>query len=119
MARRPLRLLLPEHLFHLGLAASGRPGSPEELFAEPSQHWFGMADAGKAEGLLREYRVEIVTAVMRGVPVVLALQGGEDAMLAEAWLATIRPDWTVRHSLELLDELERLGRIPALARIVA
>lgn len=120
MARRPLRRLLPEHPLHLALAAPSRTGAPEELFGDESiNHWFGMADAGRVEGLLREYRVEIVTAAMRGVPVVLALQSIEDAMLAEEWLAAVRPDWTIRHSIELLDELETLGKIPALAAIPA
>lgn len=120
MARRPLRRLLPEHPLHLALAAPSRAGSPEEVFIdEATNHWFGMADAGRAEGLLREYRVDIVAAAMRGVPIVLALQSVEDAMLAEDWLAGVRLDWTIRRSVELLDELEALGKIPALAAIPA
>ena len=115
MARRPLRRLLPEHPFHLGLAPPSRPGSPEELFAEPDRgHWFGLADAGRVGDLLREYRAEIVAAAMTGVPIVLALQTGEDALAAEEWLAGVRPDWTLRRSLELLDELEARGRFPVL-----
>ena len=51
---------------------------------------------------------------MRGVPVLLALQSCEDANLAERWLAELRPDWTMRHSVELLDELESRGRFPTL-----
>lgn len=120
MARRPLRHLLPEHPLHLALAAPSSTGSPEELFGEPvANHWFGIADAGRISGLLREYRIEIVTAAMRGVPIVLALQSVEDAILAVEWLAGVRPDWTLRHSVELLDELEALGRIPSLAAIPA
>lgn len=116
MARRSLRRLLPEHPFHLGLAPPGRPGSPEELFAEPDggHHWFGVADAGRVGCLLREYRAEIVTAAMAGVPIVLALQTAEDALEAEEWLAAVRPDWTLRRSVELLDELEARGRFPVL-----
>ena len=120
MARRQLRHLLPEHPLHLALAAPDQPGSPEELFgAAEGNHWFGMADAGRVAGLLREYRVEIVTAAMRGVPIVLALQDTEDAVRAEEWLAGVRPDWTLRRSVELLDELEVLGWMPPVAAIDA
>jgi hypothetical protein len=29
----------------------------------------------------------------------------------------VRPDWTMRHSLELLDELEARGLLPSLAEL--
>ena len=82
MARRPLRHLLPEHPLHLALAAPSSTGSPEELFGEPvANHWFGIADAGRISGLLREYRIEIVTAAMRGVPSFRPIMIGEPTVL--------------------------------------
>ena len=55
----------------------------------------------------------------RVVEFAAGLQSVEDAILAVEWLAGVRPDWTLRHSVELLDELEALGRIPSLAAIPA
>ena len=41
----------------------------------------------------------------------LALQDHEDALGAEAWLADLRPDWPLRHSVELLDAHEARGML--------
>jgi hypothetical protein len=120
MAHRPLRRLFPEHSLHLALAAPDLPGAPEELFAEPSGgHWFGVADRGRVEDLLMAHRLPITRAVMDGLPVVLALQSHEDALRAEEWLTMLRPEWTMRYSLELLDAFEAQGMIPRLAEFAA
>jgi hypothetical protein len=116
MTRRILRRLFPEHRLHLGLAPPDRPGSPEELFADPEHgHWLGVADHGRVPDLLAAHRIEIACAVQRGVPIVLALQSHADAARAEDWLAELRPDWQLRYSVELVDELEARGLIPGLA----
>jgi hypothetical protein len=115
MRHGPLRHLFPEHRLHLGLAPPDLPGSPEELFAVPGKPpWFGVADRGRGEGLLHAYRLAIALAARRGVPVVLALQCPVDAVRAEVWLREVRPDWSLRHSLELLDALEAQGLLPSL-----
>jgi hypothetical protein len=94
------------------------PGSPAELFAAADQaHWFGVADSGRGEDLLRAHRLEIAAAACRGLPVILALQHPADAVRAEAWLRALRPDWRLRHSLELLDAFEADGLIPSLAAL--
>jgi hypothetical protein len=116
MVHGPLRHLFPEHRLHLGLAPPDRPGSPEELFGATDQaHWFGIADRGRSEELLRAHRLEIAFAARQGLPVILALQDLADAIRAEAWLREVRPDWTMRYSLELLDEFEARGLLPSLA----
>jgi hypothetical protein len=118
MTSGPLRRLFPEHPLHLGLASPDLPGSPEELFApQDRQHWLGVADRGRVQDLLRAHRIDIALAARRGFPIVLALQSSEDALEAEEWLAGVRPDWRVRHSVELLDELEAQGMIPVLAEL--
>ena len=117
MERERLRRLFPEHLLHLGAAPPDLPGAPEELYARPERHWFGVADRGRGPDLLRAYRIEIVAAARRGIPIVLALQDHEDALHAEAWLAAVRPDWPLRRSLELLDAHEARGMIPGLAKL--
>ena len=118
MHHGPLRHLFPEHRLHLGLAPPDRPGSPAELFAASGQaHWFGIADRGRSEDLLRAHRLEIAFAARQGLPVILALQHPADAVRAEAWLKELRPDWTMRHSLELLDAFEAEGLIPSLAEL--
>jgi hypothetical protein len=118
MTSESLRRLFPEHRLHLALAPPGLPGSPEELFAAADQaHWFGIADSGRGEGLLRAHRLEIAFAARQGIPIILALQHPADAVLAEAWLGELRSDWTLRHSLELLDALEAEGLIPSLAEL--
>src|SRR5688572_21841998 len=116
MPRQRLRRLFPEHPFHLGTAPPDLPGSPEELFADPDRrHWFGVADRGRGPDLLRSHRIGIAFAARRGIPIVLALQDHEDALGAEAWLADLRPDWPLRHSVELLDAHEARGMLPGLA----
>jgi hypothetical protein len=116
MRHGPLRHLFPEHRLHLGLAPPDLPGSPEELFAAPDRAcWFGVADSGRGEILLRAHRVEMALAAWRGLPVVLALQSLAEAVHAEAWLRELRSDWSPRHSLELLDALEAEGLLPSLA----
>jgi hypothetical protein len=116
MRHGPLLHLFPEHRLHLGLAPPGLPGSPEELFAAPDRAcWFGVADHGRGEALLSAHRVEIALAAWRGLPVILALQDPAEAVRAEAWLRELRPDWTMRRSLELLDALEAEGLLPGLA----
>lgn len=120
MARERLRCLFPEHLLHLGTAPPDLPGSPEELHARlDRQHWFGVADRGRGPALLRAYRIEIVAAARRGIPIVLALQDHGDALGAEAWLAAVRPDWRLRRSLELLDAHEAEGTMPGMAERAA
>ena len=115
----PLRHLFPEHRLHLGLAPPDLPGSPEELFAAADQaRWFGIADGGRGEALLRAHRLEIAFAARRGIPIILALQHPADAVRAAAWLGELRSDWTLRHSLELLDAFEAEGLIPSLAGLV-
>jgi hypothetical protein len=116
MRHGPLRHLFPEHRLHLGLAPPDLSGSPEELFAAQDRAcWFGVADRGRGEALLHAHRVEIGLAAWRGLPVVLALQDPAEAVRAEAWLRELRPGWSPRHSLELLDELEARGLLPSLA----
>lgn len=117
MGRACLRRLFPEHLLHLGTAPADLPGAPEELHALPRRHWFGIADRGRGPDLLRAYRIEIVAAARQGIPIILALQDHGDALHAQAWLAAVRPDWPLRHSLELLDAHEATGMIPGLARL--
>jgi hypothetical protein len=118
MQHGPLRHLFPEHRLHLGLAPPNLPGSPAELFAASGQaHWFGIADRGRSEDLLRAHRLEIAFAARQGLPVILALQHPADAVRAEAWLKELRPEWTMRHSLELLDAFEAEGLIPSLAEL--
>jgi hypothetical protein len=118
MHHGPLRHLFPEHRLHLGLAPPNLPGSPEELFAASGQaHWFGIADRGRSEDLLRAHRLEIAFAARQGLPVILALQHPADAVRAEAWLKELRLDWTMRYSLELLDAFEAEGLIPSLAEL--
>jgi hypothetical protein len=105
-----------QHRLHLGLAPPDLPGSPEELFAAADQaHWLGVADSSRGEDLLRAHRLEIAFAARRGTPIILALQHPADAVRAEAWLGELRPDWTMRHSLELLDAFEAEGLILSLA----
>ena len=114
----PLRHLFPEHRLHLGLAPPDLPGSPEELFAAVDRaHWLGVADRGRSEDLLRAHRLEIAFAARQGIPVILALQHPADAVRAETWLREVRPDWTLRQSLELLDELEARGLLPSLTEL--
>jgi hypothetical protein len=48
----------------------------------------------------------------------VALQSPAEAVWAEAWLRALRPDWSVRQSLELRDELETRGLLPSLAERV-
>jgi hypothetical protein len=118
MRHGPLRHLFPEHRLHLGLAPPDLPGSPEELLAAPDRAcWFGVADSGRGEVLLRAHRVEIALAAWRGLPVILALQDPAEAVRAEAWLRELRPDWSLRHSLELLDELEARGLLASLTEL--
>jgi hypothetical protein len=118
MVHGPLRHLFPEHRLHLGLAPPDLPGSPEELFGATDQaHWFGVADSGRGDDLLRAHRIEIAVAARRGIPIVLALQDPADAVRAEAWLREVRPDWTRRHSLELVDAFEAEGLIPSLVAL--
>jgi len=118
MRHGPLRHLFPEHRLHLGLAPPDLPGSPAQLFAASGQaHWFGIADRGRSEDLLRAHRLAIAFAARQGLPVILALQHPADAVRAEAWLKELRPDWTMRHSLELLDAFEAEGLIPSLAEL--
>jgi hypothetical protein len=119
MRHGSLRHLFPEHRLHLGLAPPGLPGSPEELFAAADQaHWLGVADRGRGEDLLRAHRIELAFAARHGIPIILALQHPADAVRAEAWLGELRSDWTMRHSLELLDAFEAEGLIPSLAELV-
>jgi len=47
----------------------------------------------------------------------LALQHPADAVRATAWLRAVRPGWTMRYALELLDVLEAEGLIPSLAAL--
>jgi hypothetical protein len=56
-------------------------------------------------------------AAWRGLPVILALQCPAEALRAETWLRELRPDWSLRHSLELLDELEAQGLLPSLTEL--
>jgi hypothetical protein len=89
------------------------PGSPAELFAVAAQApWLGVANSGRGEALLRAYQIEIVAAARRGIPIILAPQSPAEAVRAEAWLRALRPDWSLRHSLELRDELEARGLLP-------
>ena len=116
MRHGPLRHLFPEHRLHLGLAPPDLPGSPEELFAAQDRAcWFGVADRGRGKALLEGHRVEIASAAWRGIPIILALQSPAEAVRAEAWLRALRPDWSLRHSLELRDEFEARGLLPSLA----
>jgi hypothetical protein len=110
--------LFPEHRLYLGLAPPDLPGAPEELFAAVGQaYWFGIADSGRGEALLRAHRLEIVAAARRGMPIVLALQHPADAVRAAAWLQEVRPGWSMRYSLELVDAFEAEGLIPSLAAL--
>jgi hypothetical protein len=118
--QRRLRRLYPEHPLHLALAPPDLPGAPEELFVRPDRPcWYGVADRGRLQDLLRAYRITITRAAMDGLPVVLALQAPEDALEAESWLLDLRPDWTMRYGLELLDAFEAEGMIPRLAELAA
>ncbi|MEK0082153.1 hypothetical protein [Benzoatithermus flavus] len=120
MRPRLLRRLFPEHSLRLAIAPPGLPGAPEELFAATDHAcWFGVADHGRLEELLRAYRIPISRAAMDGLPIVLALQSHEDALAAETWLLELRPDWEMRYSVELLDAFEALGMIPRLATLAA
>ena len=56
-------------------------------------------------------------AAWRGLPVILALQCPAEAVRAEAWLRELRLDWSLRHSLELLDAFEAEGLIPSLVEL--
>jgi Dodecin len=116
LRHRPLRHLFPEHRLHLALAPPDRPGSPEELYAAPDRPCcFGVVDRGRGEALLRRHWVEIASAAWRGLPVIVALQSPAEAVRAAAWLRALRPDWSLRHSLELRDALEARGLLPRLA----
>jgi hypothetical protein len=116
LGHRPLRHLFPEHRLQLALAPPDRPGSPEELYAAPDRPCcFAVADRGRGEALLRGHRVEIALAARRGLPVILALQDPAEAVRAAAWLRALRPDWRLRHSPELRDELEARGLLPSRA----
>lgn len=120
MGHRLLRRLFPEHPLHLAIADPGLPGAPDELFARPERaHWFGVADDGRVESLLKAYRLPITRALMEGLPIVLALQTPEDALAAEEWLLGLRPGWSMRYSVELLDTFEAHGLIPRLATLAA
>jgi hypothetical protein len=116
LRHRPLRHLFPEHRLHLALAPPDLLGSPEELFVAPDRPCcFGVADRGRGKALLEGHRVEIASAAWRGIPIILALQSPAEAVRAEAWLRALRPDWSLRHSLELRDEFEARGLLPSLA----
>jgi hypothetical protein len=99
-----------------GAGAPDRPGSPEELHAAPDRPCcFTVADRGRGEALLRRHWVEIASAAWRGWPVIVALQSPAEAVRAAAWLWALRPDWRLRRSVELVDELETRGLLPRLA----
>jgi hypothetical protein len=116
LRHRPLRHLFPEHRLQLALAPPDRPGSPEELYAAPDRPCcFAVADRGRGEALLRRHWVEIASAAWRGWPVIVALQSPAEAVRAAAWLWALRPDWRLRRSVELVDELETRGLLPRLA----
>lgn len=118
MTRGALRRLFPEHHLHIGLAPPELLGSPEELFGtQDREHWFGIAERGRVQDLLKTYRINIAHAAQRGFPIIMAFQSFEDAVMAEEWLILLRPDWWLRHSLELLDEYEARGMIPTLAGV--
>jgi hypothetical protein len=120
MQHGSLRHLFPEHRLHLGLAPPDLPGAPEELFAAAAQaYWLGVADSGRGEALLRAHRIEIVAAARRGLPILLALQHPADAVEVAAWLRAVRPGWSMRYSLELVDAFEAEGLIPSLAALAA
>jgi hypothetical protein len=97
-----------------GAQPAGLAGGALRRCGSPAP-WLEVANSGRGEALLRACQIEIAAAAWQGIPIILALQSPAEAVRAAAWLRALRPDWSLRHSLELRDALETRGLLPCRA----